>query len=562
MAKHLSMAFGQTTTDLARPNQVKNNSDAYVFNTGMWMHLSRFLILGTEGGSYYVSERALTQQNAANSLSCIKEDGIRAVNEIVAVSTSGRAAKNDYAIFALAMACAFGDVETKRYSFSKLNDVCRIGTHLFQFVDYISKMRGWGRLLTESIANWYLNKTASQVAYQAVKYQSRAIEGQPAWSHNDVLRKCHAKAPEGSEMQQVFRWITEGWTNVQDGNATTQYIKNHSSQTKTNRAERESYSFKIPNSIRILEGYELAKHEKNPNRIAQLIQQYGLTHEMIPTESKTSGIVWEALLEKMPMTAMIRNLGNMSKAGILGPLSVNEKKVVEALLSRENLSKARVHPMQIMSALKIYGAGKGFKGSNTWTVNTSITTALESSFYLSFDYVEPSNKRFFIGQDVSGSMSWGTSMIGSTGLTAAEASCILSMVTIKTEPYLFHGAFSNGLTATGINKYMSLKEVQQVINKIPMSGTDCSLPMSYAEQHNIPVDAFVIYTDNETNSYKTHPFRALQSYRRKMGINSKLIVCGMTATQFTIADPTDVNSLDVVGFDTSTPSVISAFCRD
>jgi 60 kDa SS-A/Ro ribonucleoprotein len=35
----------------------------------------------------------------------------------------------------------------------------------------------------------------------------------------------------------------------------------------------------------------------------------------------------------------------------------------------------------------------------------------------------------------------------------------------------------------------------------------------------------------------------------------------MTATEFSIADPGDAGQLDVVGFDTGTPDLISAFSR-
>jgi 60 kDa SS-A/Ro ribonucleoprotein len=35
----------------------------------------------------------------------------------------------------------------------------------------------------------------------------------------------------------------------------------------------------------------------------------------------------------------------------------------------------------------------------------------------------------------------------------------------------------------------------------------------------------------------------------------------MVANRFTIADPTDAGMLDIVGFDTSTPEVISGFAR-
>jgi 60 kDa SS-A/Ro ribonucleoprotein len=53
--------------------------------------------------------------------------------------------------------------------------------------------------------------------------------------------------------------------------------------------------------------------------------------------------------------------------------------------------------------------------------------------------------------------------------------------------------------------------------------------------------------------------QALQLYREKMGINAKLVVVGMTATEFSIADPSDRGMLDVVGMDTSTPQLITEF---
>jgi 60 kDa SS-A/Ro ribonucleoprotein len=73
------------------------------------------------------------------------------------------------------------------------------------------------------------------------------------------------------------------------------------------------------------------------------------------------------------------------------------------------------------------------------------------------------------------------------------------------------------------------------------------------------MDSFEIYTDNETWAGAIHPHQALKKYRDSMGIHSKLIVNGMTATQFTIADPKDAGTLDVVGFDASTPQLVSDF---
>lgn len=56
------------------------------------------------------------------------------------------------------------------------------------------------------------------------------------------------------------------------------------------------------------------------------------------------------------------------------------------------------------------------------------------------------------------------------------------------------------------------------------------------------------------------PFEAMQSYRQKLNIpDAKLIVAGMTATDFTIADPEDPNMLDIVGFDSAVPELVSNF---
>jgi 60 kDa SS-A/Ro ribonucleoprotein len=73
------------------------------------------------------------------------------------------------------------------------------------------------------------------------------------------------------------------------------------------------------------------------------------------------------------------------------------------------------------------------------------------------------------------------------------------------------------------------------------------------------VDAFIIYTDNETWAGNIHPAQALKKYRNKWNNNAKLIVVGMTSNGFSIADPNDRDMLDVVGFDTSVPQLMSDF---
>jgi 60 kDa SS-A/Ro ribonucleoprotein len=85
---------------------VANSAGGYSFPLDKWEMAKRFLILGSEGGTYYIKEQKLTKDNANSILACIQEDGPRLVKLIVEISENGRAPKNDPAIFALALASA------------------------------------------------------------------------------------------------------------------------------------------------------------------------------------------------------------------------------------------------------------------------------------------------------------------------------------------------------------------------------------------------------------------------------------------------------------------------
>ena len=171
-------------------NQVPNSGGGYSWAVDDWVRLDRFLILGSEGGTYYIKESALTRENAEAVARCIAEDGERTVARIVEVSEAGRAPKNDPAIFALALCAALGDPATKRAAFDALPRVCRTGTHLFHFAQFVDGLRGWGRGLREAVAAWYAMPPA-KLALQAIKYQQR-----DGWAHRDLLRLAHAEASD------------------------------------------------------------------------------------------------------------------------------------------------------------------------------------------------------------------------------------------------------------------------------------------------------------------------------------------------------------------------------
>ena len=72
------------------------------------------------------------------------------------------------------------------------------------------------------------------------------------------------------------------------------------------------------------------------------------------------------------------------------------------------------------------------------------------------------------------------------------------------------------------------------------------------------VDAFVVYTDSETGGH--NPSGVLRQYRAKQGkANAKLAVVAMIANWYSIADPNDAGTIDLVGFDSATPQLLAEF---
>jgi len=137
----------------------------------------------------------------------------------------------------------------------------------------------------------------------------------------------------------------------------------------------------------------------------------------------------------------------------------------------------------------------------------------------------------------------------------------MALVTARTENRWHVMAFSDRFVELPISPRERLDDVLRVTADLPFARTNCALPMLYAEQHGLKVDAFVIYTDNQTWFGDIHPCQALRQYRERSGLPSKLAVVAMTGDRFSIADPEDGGMMDVVGFDTASPAVISDFLR-
>lgn len=518
-------------SEQADPKQVPNSAGGYSFQVSKWSQLDRFLVLGTESGTFYLTEKELTLTNIKSVNECLVEDPVRTINRIVEVSDKRLAPKNDPAIFALAVAFGAKLKIAPAILEEALLKVCKTGTDILHFCEYAQSQRGWGRTLRRAVARWYgtRSRSAEDLAYQMVKYRQR-----DRWAQRDALRLSHPVSSDPVK-RAIFALVAGNYD-----------------ETKYRAALGENPSPKM------IEGYFSASKAKTEKEAIEAIKTFGITREMVPTDLLKPK-VWEALLQKMPVIASIRNIGNLSKHSLLNELSEGEKLIMERL-SEQVLVKAKVHPLQVLSALLTYSQGHGMRGSGTWNVNSRIVDALDRGFEYCFQNVEPTGLRIQVALDVSGSMSSGT-VGGVPGLTPRMASSALSMIFARREPNCYIMAFSDQFMHLSVGARERLDDVMKKTERLPFQGTDCSLPMVYALQKKIPTDLFIVMTDNETWAGRIHPHQALEQYRRKMNIPAKLVVCGMTANQFTIAHPDDPGMLDLVGYSADIHQVITSFAK-
>lgn len=521
-----------------RGGETTSHEGGIVHAVDDWTRLRRFLILGSEG-SFYQPGRELTIENVGVVRRCLDADAGRAIREIFEISNAGRAPKNEPALLALAMALRHPDVSTRRKAEQAFPDVVRTGTHLLHIAAYVTALSGKNskisnRLLRRTFADWFLSKSANDLAYQAVKYPSR-----DGWALRDVLRLASPKPT--SDLNPTLRYIAKGEVLVEVGSEITSLIY----------------------------GVEQLKSATSDIVASSLIAAYDIPREAVPTHFLNSRDVWDALLTSgggMPITAMVRNLAKMTAVGLLTDDITNSAtlRVTMALANDEKLRKSRIHPMQLLVALKTYEQGHGDRGSLVWRPSKRIINALDEAFYRSFGSVGPTGKRIRLAVDASGSMQ--TGRVGGINLTPREAAAAMALVTANVEPNVDIVGFTTRMIRLDneVRPSMRLDEVVRNIDRVARSeGTHCSIPITTAET---AYDAIVSYTDNETwdgafgrGGYDGSVADALRQYRSRYSTAARHAVLAFAANRISISDPNDPLSLDLVGLDAGTPQVLSEF---
>lgn len=356
------------------------------------------------------------------------------------------------------------------------------------------------------------------------------------WTHRDLLRLSHAK-PDAVLAQFALGKELEG---------------------------------EAPDLIK---GYVAVSNSKTVKEVLSVLKDYpALPWETIPTEFHKDAEVWKALFRNGSLrgAALLRNVTRLAKLDAFTDLDFAADYAQE-LSDADAVKRSRLHPINYLNASVVYADGQLARNSyysmsrnKTWTTESMIADALDAGFYTAFGNITPANKRNLVAVDVSGSMS---SPANGLELSCAQVAGAMAMILARTEPKsLVRGFTSNGrnwsgaeLTDLGVTKNDRLSQVMKKVSNLNFGSTDCSLPMEWARENKVAIDTFSVITDNETYAGKVHPFQALKNYRKAMGIDARLAVFGVSATDFSIADPSDPGMMDFVGFDSAAPNVFTDF---
>lgn len=504
---------------------IQGRSGGYHFDAGMWTMLKRCLLIGTSQSTFYADKQELTGDFTDVLNRCITADPARVAQEIVYAS-DGHAINNSAPIYALTLLSMGKSPDAKRAFIEIFPQVIRTGSHFYEWLSYSKALRGFGKVVRECGKSWLSNADVKALAYQLLKYQQRQ-----GFSHRDALRLFHVK-PATTEHQALFNWVVKGWDHL------------------PKQAPSEA--------LQQIWWYEWLK--RHPDQTKKAIAEGHLTHEMVAPIGQMDEAAWKLLMFEMPIGALLRNLGSLTEIGVLRAHHNKQLNHVAAVLnSRDRLRKGRIHPIDVLKALKTYqSGGKLGRSKKTWEPVPRIIDILEKALEMSFETVPATGKTFLHAVDVSGSMSYYS--VSSVNLTCAEIATVMALVSAKAEKNYAIRGFSTSFKDLGITAADSFQSAMKKTTDQNFGGTDASCAYKWAIKHKFYADVICFWTDCESWA-GTQPSQVLAEYRRKVNPNVKAIYVTLTPYQLSLVDPQDKNSWDLGGFDPSMPKIIQAIAN-
>ncbi|ESO86371.1 hypothetical protein LOTGIDRAFT_235432 [Lottia gigantea] len=507
--------------------------------------LRRFLSHGSDTGVLIIGNAKPTKEDLSSIDRLISEGkGEEIVREVVRYALECRFVLKTNILFALAYCYKAKDNSTKTAASKAFPNICKHPIDLFYFLEYAKKMsdqhKGWGRSLRNLVSSWYNGIEPKELVEFVTRYKSCC-----RWSHVDVIRLGHVH-PLKDETAIIIRYVMKGLTEA------------------TQLAEGKD-SKQIKEILKYLKGVDQVKQSINEHEIGVQIRQLNLKQEHIPTKLQKSVEVWQALIPNLTIKEILSNIVKLASLGILKSDNYILPDILDRLTNEQVIKDSGVSPMKVLIALRNYEQGKG---KIKWQRNESVANALNLTFSHAIkNNISVTNKRLLIAVKIGHGLPQ-HSVYGTPALSSMIAAAGLATIYIQSEDSCSLVFFSTTVIPVAIKSQMKVENICEGLAKaalpeIPVMACDVSAPIRWATDNKKSYDAIIILTDSKDSTGTVTPHSALLQYRKDLNLpNTKLIICGMTSRKMEYADSNDLGMLDIAGFDSTVPDIISNFVLD
>lgn len=543
----IASAGHPSTTPQSKPipgretEMAPNTAGGYSFKLEDTKVLERWMINGSENGTYYTPESEVTVIGT-KTLKTVPGEKIVAIAKDVI--ENGRAPSLDYAIYSLAHVAYHGSVQAKALVYKTIPTLLTNTPQMTKFLECYQAIKKietgktniGGSGICRAISAWYANMNAGQMSYQVSKYPQRN-----GFHHGDMLRLCHIGRKESNN---------KTFTVSEDKAQIIQYALWH----RKGGDEKPSIITSTNKDHKHIAGKEAIEKATSLEDALKIMKEYHLTHEMVPTKFQGSKDFYEIMLTQSKVYATIRRLGAASAKDVFAPMGNLTKEVVKRITDQAAILDQKVHPMAIFEALKTYQMGRGKKGDLSWKVSAEIVEALEQAFYLAIGNIPETNKNILIAVDHSASMHG----------APLDFACAMTAALVRSQKSCHVVGYASEISRPMITKSMNMRAIENEIKRVGIpNGTNCALPFEYAMKECKAADAVISITDGFTWQGTKHVQITLDKWRRDCNKpNGRAIEMVTSMANTSNIDPRDTNSLLTMGMDSKAAILSMEFASE
>lgn len=321
----------------------KNRDDFPAYERSLEEQYLQTLLTNTLGNTFYAMGNELMAEADAVHDEMLTKDAEFAAKAIVFARTEGFIRLQP--IYGLVKLSSVDPALFKK----AFHQTIRIPSDLFDFLTILdSQKRGQGgRVIKREIATW-LDHVSE---YWAIKYNGRGR----GFNLGDVIATTHPK-PTTEKQQALFRYLM---------------------------GKETDYAL-LPQ----IQAYEALKRAETETERVNLIRDGRLPHEVVTGVIKPTQVIWEMLMEQLPIFALLRNLNTLDRAGIL---QANLDYITIRLTDKEALQKSKILPFQFVNAFFA-------------VENARVRDVLRQAVELTFDNLPNIPGKTAVFLDISGSM--------------------------------------------------------------------------------------------------------------------------------------------------------------